>query len=119
MPNKIDELFSPERIRRNWQKTEKRAEKPVFVEAADQSPLKIVEEVHTVVKRRFFGDEAEALHLLLEELQALLSAAFPTAERSSTPEDQEENLSAIHEVLNRLEDLVDAFEMADRRRQCK
>jgi hypothetical protein len=119
MPNKIDELFSPERMRRNWQKVEKRAERPILVGKEGQSPLKIVEELQSLVKRRFFGDEAEALNLLLEELQTLLSAAFPTVERSSPPENPEENLPAIHEVLNRLEDLVDAFEIAGRRRQRK
>jgi hypothetical protein len=120
MPNKIDELFSPERLSRNWQKTEKRAAKPVFAEADDQSPLKIFEQLQTLVKRRFSGDDAEALNLLLEELQTLLVAAFPPVEKGSTPaENQEENLPAIHEVLNRLEDLVDAFELAGRRRQSK
>jgi len=106
MPNKIDELFAPERLRRNWQKTNKSADRPVIAETEGKSPLEIYEHLQILIKGRFSGDDALALNLLLEELHAHLING----------ENQAETVPAIHEVLNRIEDLVDAFEIAGRSR---
>jgi len=117
MPNKIDELFAPERLRRNWQKTNKSADRPVIAETEGKSPLEIYEHLQILIKGRFSGDDALALNLLLEELHALLIPMFPIVEKSQPPaENQAKTIPAIHEALNRIEDLVDAFEIAGRSR---
>jgi hypothetical protein len=117
MSNKIDGLFAPERLRRNWQKTKKRAGGPVSAETEGKSPLEIFVRLQVLIKERFSGDDAGALNLLLEELHALLIPMFPVVEKSQTPaENQAEMIPAIHEVLNRIEDLVEAFEIAGRSR---
>jgi len=69
-------------------------------------PWRIYEHLQILIKGRFSGDDALALNLLLEELHAHLING----------ENQAETVPAIHEVLNRIEDLVDAFEIAGRSR---
>jgi hypothetical protein len=117
MPNKIDDLFAPERLRRNWQKEKKRTGGPVSAETEGKSPLEIFARLQVLIKERFSGDDAVALNLLLEELHALLIPLFPTVEKSQIPaENQAEMTPFIHEVMNRIEDLVEAFEIAGRSR---
>ena len=117
MSNKIDDLFAPEHLRRNWQKAKKRAGGPVSAETEGKSPLEIFVRLQALIKERFSGDDAVALNLLLEELHILLIPLFPTLEKSQTPvENQAEMIPAIHEVMNRIEDLVEAFEIAGRSR---
>ena len=76
-------------------------------------PLDILHHLQGLIKGRFSGDDAAVLNLLLEELHALLINVFPAAEDNQIPADnQAEMIPAIHDVLNRIEDLVEAFEMA-------
>ncbi|SEM09481.1 hypothetical protein SAMN04489760_10424 [Syntrophus gentianae] len=120
MPKKIDDLFSPERLHRNWQKAGTREERPPVPDRGGQSALEIFDELQRLVQQQFSGDDALALNLLLDELHALLTPASPADGTDQAPaEDQEERIPAIHEVLNRLEDLVEAFEMAGRSRPRK
>lgn len=117
MPKKIDELFSPERLQSNWQKVGERREKPPAMDVREeQSVPEIFDQLQRLIRQRFFGDDALALNLLLDELHALLMPAFPAGETDQAPV---EGLTAIHELLNRIEDLVEAFEMAGRSRQQK
>lgn len=113
MPNKIDELFSPERLRRTWQKTQQPDDRPIIAEEEGQSPLEMFELLQRLITRRFSGDEAVVLNLLLEELHLHLCNVFPADRKMETPpENKKARIPAIHEVLNRIEDLVDAFEIA-------
>jgi hypothetical protein len=120
MPKKIDELFSPERLQSNWQKVGERREKPPAMDVREQSVPEIFDQLQRLIQQRFFGEDALALNLLLDELHALLMPAFPAGGTDQAPvEGQEERITAIHELLNRIEDLVEAFEMAGRSRQQK
>jgi hypothetical protein len=115
MPNKIDELFAPEQLRRNWQKTKKRAAMPVATEKESNSPPDIFALLQILIKGRFFGDDAVVLNLLLEELHTLLISVFPPIGDNQTPaENQAEIIAAIQDVLNRIEDIIEAFETAGR-----
>lgn len=117
MPNKIDELFAPERLRRNWQKTKKHADRPIIGETEGKSPLDIFEHLQILIRKHFSGNDVQALNPLLEELSALLLTVFPAEGQNQIPaENPEKSIAAIHEVLNRIEDLVDAFEIAGRGR---
>ena len=117
MPTKIDELFAPERLRKNWQRTQKPSKDSGRVKTEDQAPLEIFARLQSLVRNRFSGDNLVVLNLLLEELHALLVAAFPTGGEGETEEEnQAEPIPAIHEILNRIEDIVDAFEIAGRGR---
>jgi len=117
MPTKIDELFAPERLRKNWQRAQKTSKGPDRVKTEEQSPLEIFVRLQSLIRSRFSGDNLVVLNLLMDELHDFLIAAFPTSGEDKTPgEDQAEPLPAIHELLNRIEDIVDAFEIAGRNR---
>ncbi len=105
MANKIDDLFSPQRLRKRWKQIEESAKRAVDAkagEAEDQNALKLFERMQCLVKERFAGNDAAALNFFLEELRELLT--------------QNDMSPAIHEVLNRIEDLVEAFEIGGRSR---
>jgi len=117
MPTKIDELFAPERLRKNWKRTQKPTTGSDRVSKEGQSPFGIFSRLQSLIRSRFSGDNAVVLNLLLEELHALLIAAFPTEGEDEGPEEnQADPIPAIHEILNRIEDIVDAFEIAGRSR---
>lgn len=120
MANKIDDLFSPERLRSSWDQIKERGVELAGVDAAeleDQNALQVFEHLERVIHKRFQGEDAEALNLLLEELRELLVRGFPDPEKESpTQEEKNDNSPAIHEVLNRIEDLVEAFEIGGRSR---
>jgi hypothetical protein len=117
MPNKIDELFAPEHLRKNWQKTKKRDDGPAGAATESKSPLNIFALLQILVKGRFGGDDVAVLNLLLEDLQALLISVFPPVGGNQTPaENRAEMIPAIHDVLNRLEDIIEAFEIRGRSR---
>lgn len=123
MANKIDDLFSPERLRRNWRQIEENAKRAIDAkadetdEAEDQNVLKLFERMQCLVKERFAGNDAAALNLFLEELRELLTRMFLDAEKGANAQEEKNDMSpAIHEVLNRIEDLVEAFEIAGRSR---
>lgn len=118
MSNKIDDLFSPERLRRSWQKTKERKGGPVSAETDDKSPMEIYERLRNLIQARFSGDDVAALNFLLDDLQAMLIRMFPQAGESlNQAEPQADMIPAFYDVLNRIEDLVDAFEIAGHRRQ--
>jgi len=73
-----------------------------------------------LITERFSGDEAVVLNLILEELHLHLCTVFPAdGKMEPPPENKAARIPAIHEVLNRIEDLVDAFEIAGGRQKWK
>jgi len=123
LANKIDDLFSPERLRRNWRQIEESAKRAIDAkagetdEAEDQNALKLFEHMQCLVKERFAGNDAAALNLFLEELRELLTRMVSDTEKGANAQEEKNDMSpAIHEVLNRIEDLVEAFEIAGRSR---
>lgn len=115
MPKKIDELFSPERMRKSWQKTKERAGRPVRAEKEGESPLEIYEHLRDIIHGSFSGEDLVALNLLMDDLYSLLKQIYPQAEGGPIPADSATDiLPAVHESLNRIEDLVEAFEIAGR-----
>jgi hypothetical protein len=123
MPNKIDELFAPERLRNNWQKKEKTAEAPASDTKKSESPLSIFADLQEFIRESFSGEDAEVLMMLSEELHGLLAHIFQDSEDSANNSIQPEQardmakiIPAGHDILNRIEDIAEAFEMAGRMR---
>jgi len=108
MPNKSDELFSPERLSQRWQKAPKPAGRSATAKGEGPSPLELFEHLKTLVSGRFSGDEAVVVNRMLEELHLHLCRVFP---KGSKTEPRAEDIAALHEALNRLEDLLDAYEI--------
>jgi hypothetical protein len=117
MSKKIDDLFAPERLRKNWQQAKASTGRPADTETEGETPITICGRLRTLIEERFSGDHAMVLNLLLDELQTLLASMFPTAgERPEPAEDPAEMIPAAHEILYRIEDLVEVFGMAGRSR---
>jgi len=108
MPNKIDELFSPERMRQRWQRAPKPEGGSAAVKGEGPSALELFERLKTLVSGRFSGDEAVVVNRMLEELHLHLCRVFP---KDSKTEPRAEDIAALHETLNRIEDLLDAYEI--------
>jgi hypothetical protein len=118
MPKKIDELFSPERLRKSWQKTKEQAGEPIRAEKEGESPRDIHEHLRDLIHRKFSGEDLVALNLLMGDLFALLERMYPNTEGSPIPADSATDiLPAVHDILNRIEDLVEAYEIAGRGRK--
>jgi len=116
MPDKIDELFSPERLRKSWKKTKDQVAGPITGDKEGGSPFEIFERLRNLIQIKFSGDDASALNFLLDDLHAILTRMFPNVGESQNQAiSQADIVPAFHDVLNRIEDLVDAFEVARRR----
>jgi hypothetical protein len=117
MSTKIDELFAPARLRKNWQKIKERPEEQVENEKENKFPLDIFLHMQALTQESFSGDDVIVLNLLLDELHVLLIAVFPENGESPAPaEERAKIIPAIYEVLNRIEDIWEAFEAAGRNR---
>jgi hypothetical protein len=115
MPDNIDDIFSPERIRRHWQQPEETAAEPDKEETATAEPrgaMAVFHRLHGLINQRFPGEKAEPLNVMLEELQELLLKRFPQAVDEEVSQKEKEALNlAIQEMLNDFEDLVEAMEL--------
>jgi hypothetical protein len=115
MADSLDDIFSPERIRRHWQQPDEAAAKPDDEKTAVAKPqgvMGIFHRLHGLVNQRFPGEKGEPLNVMLEELQLLLLKRFPQTGDVEVSEEEKEALNtAIQELLNDVEDLVEALEL--------
>ena len=115
MTDSLDDIFSPERIRRHWQQADETAAAPDeerTVTGEPQSATEIFHRLHGLIKQRFSGKKVEPLTMMLEELQELLLKRFPQTGDAEVSEEEEAALNlAIQELLNNVEDLVEALEL--------
>jgi urate oxidase len=113
--NKLDDLFSPQRLRRHWQQGKKEAAHSETKEEPN-APM-LLERLKALITERFKEDEAASLTYLLEDLGGNLLRRFPGAgEDEATSEGKNQFDPAIHEAIDRIEDLVEAYELAGRGR---
>jgi len=115
MTDNLDDIFSPERIRRHWQQPDETAAQPDEEKTATGEPqgsMEIFHRLHGLINQRFSGKKAEPLTMMLGELQDLLLKRFPQTSDAELSEEEKAVLnSAIQELLNNIEDLVEALEL--------
>jgi len=115
MADSLDDIFSPERLRRHWQQPDETAaesDEEKTAVAAPQGAMGVLHRLHGLIKQRFPGKKAEPLNVMLEELQELLLKRFPQTGDAEVSEEEKAALnSAIQQLLNDVEDLVEAFEL--------
>lgn len=126
MKNRVDEIFSVERLRRVW----KGGEAPVPLSPSNvsqepqvqetfsaPSPVFLYARLREAIARRFPGGKASAaLEPLLQELGERMERRFPAAAAPAPPPDEKAALDAVMEdLLNRIEDLVEALEIGSGR----
>ena len=115
MTDSPDDIFSPERIRRHWQQLDETAAQPDEEKGAvvePQGAMEVFRRLHGLINQRFPGEKAEPLNVMLEELQELLLKRFPQTGDAEVSEEEKAALNlAIQELLNDVEDLVEALEL--------
>ncbi len=111
MKNKLDELFSIEKLRRNWELPETEDAEPAASDAEDEfppEPLGVFLHLTALINGRFSEETREPLTFLLDELENLLRQRFAESENAGDIDVESLNL-AIETLLNSIEDLTDAL----------
>ena len=120
MGNRIEDIFSPERLHRTWKREDTQTTPSSHLQqpARDKRPaMAALYQLNHTVQERFRKEEIPAVHLLLTELRELLEQRFPSAQ-PLPPEPEKETLNmSIHELLYQIEDLLDALTMVPVKRQ--
>lgn len=135
---RIEDLFSPERLRDSWSEEEESTagaeqdEHPA--RPADDHPVGLAQRLEEIVRARFPGDPEPAIQALVSRLRSLVERRFPQQEGREDPEDPEdpqedqetqdqedqEDQAAldqeIAELLGQIEDLAEAWTLGERRR---
>jgi len=115
MTNNLDDIFSPERLRRSWQQDEivaerkdERAPEPHETE----TPFAVFQRLRGRIEERFPGKQGEPLAVLLNEVEEKLLRRFPQKEDAEVSEEDKAALNKeIGILLNQIEDLAEALEL--------
>jgi len=115
MTNNLDDIFSPERLRRRWQQDEVPAEKQEQADVKPPEPedaMAVFRRLQSRIKERFPGEQGQPLALLMTELEELLLRRFPQTEEVDVTDDDRAALNQeIEMLLNDIEDLAEALEL--------
>ena len=117
--NRIDEIFSVKQLRKSWARAGDASEKqhvPEIILPDHQNVMSVFDRLSVMINRRFSSEQGEALNLMMEELKDLLLRRFPKTKDTDSVENDPAVLdAAIGEALNQIEDLVEAFELKNRK----
>jgi hypothetical protein len=115
MTNRVDDIFSPERLRDRWQRRQDGGAKRDDSKTAavgPQGPIPVFARLQSRIEQRFPGEPGEPLKLMMNELHELLLRRFsPTDDAEVSGDDKAALNLAIGELLNEIEDLVEALEL--------
>jgi hypothetical protein len=115
MTNSLDDIFSPERLRRRWQNREDAvAETDEIGTEPVGSPdvMTVFARLQGRIQERFPGEQGEPLQVLMSELEEKLLKRFPqTDDREVSEEDNSALNQEIETLLNDIEDLAEALEL--------
>ena len=70
-----------------------------------------LDRLRSLIVQRFPDEQSYALNIMLDELRGLLEKRFSQAEETKSEADNTATNLAIEEVLNQIEDLVEAMEL--------
>jgi hypothetical protein len=125
MKNRLDEVFSVEKLRHTWKEGAATDQETVSARAertgTGRRPLSLAAEAaykrfRETIERRFPRRCIETLEPMLVELEQLLVQRFPADLDAAPPQEELLKLTlAIDGLLNRLEDLLEAFELGSAR----
>lgn len=115
MANRVDNVFSVQRIRQSWlpQQTEvETASRPPQEDAGgpDAAIQSQFTQLCGLVRQRFTGDRLAVMNQLLADLDDLLRRRRDAgADRPEAAQDPAEIDAAVGALLNQMEDLAEAF----------
>ncbi len=111
----IDEIFSPTRLSQIWQpkgNKEVVSERRIEQTSTADKPLDFLKLLQKLIRERFSGDNLSTLNLLLGDVRIALESILES-DKDRKEIDQTDLFCNIEEVLTQIEDLVEAFEIAD------
>ena len=121
MKNRLDEVFSVEKLRRTWKETAPPAREPSFTQEEETGAIKgsygstaqaSYRRLRAAIERSFPPHCIGTLEPLLRELEQLLDQRFPVDPQAALVQEERAKMSlAIDGLLNRMEDLLEAFEV--------
>jgi len=125
MKNRLDEVFSLERLHRAWGKGATSAREPSSPgeegTQPPESPLFLAAQasyrrLRRSVERHLPVSSSEAFEPLFLDLEKLLIQRFPPDPQAAIPRDERTKTTlAVDGLLNQIEDLVEAFELGSPR----
>ncbi len=112
MRSRMNDIFSVEKLRQNWDMGEDADERKAVPESVPETsePVMEFERLQELVNRRFPGERGEVLNILLEELRELLEKRFPES-GDITGQDKDALNPVIEVILDQIEDLSEAFSL--------
>ncbi|MEN6375661.1 MAG: hypothetical protein ABFD75_12910 [Smithella sp.] len=112
MSKQIDELFSPERLRKNWEKARSKKPDDNPEQKNKNTPISAFDALAVSLQERFYGENLAVLNLLLDSLYPVWELLFAEDAAKNNPEmGAAEMISLAHELLNQIEDLSFAFSL--------
>ncbi len=112
MSKQIDELFSPERLRKNWEKAQSKESDENTVLKNKNTPTAAFDDLAVSLQERFYGENLAVLNLLLDSLHPVWESLFAEDAGKNNPKiDAAEMILTAHELLNQIEDLSFAFNL--------
>jgi hypothetical protein len=110
--DKIDILFSPERLRGKWSAPNPGVKQKTNRVSAEY--LDVYTSVQKTIDSRFSGERCALLNGVMDQLKPLLDLRFPPPDKQHPSAEQIQTLNqSIDQGLALIEDLVEAFEIQD------
>ena len=120
--NRIDDIFSPEKMRKSWKSTPVAGEIDSETASLPSTKSKKVhdefERLEKLANQRFHGEHMEALNIMMFQLKDLLTVKFPDSNAGDagdnvSRQDNETLDPAIEELLDQIEEFIDALGAGD------
>lgn len=114
MPKQIDEIFTPERLRKSWEKPGSKKFDDTSEQINKNIQMSAFDALRISLQEHFYGENLAVLNLLLDNLKPVWESLFAGHAGENKPvADAETMISAAHELLNQIEDLSFAFNIAN------
>ncbi|MEN6330955.1 MAG: hypothetical protein ABFD57_03085 [Smithella sp.] len=112
MSKQIDELFSPERLRKNWKQAQSKKPDENPEQKNKNAPMSAFDALAASLQEHFYKENLTVLNLLMDSLYPVWESLFVDNAGENDPEmDAAEMISMAHELLNQIEDLSFAFSL--------
>lgn len=112
MTKQIDELFSPERLRKNWEQVQSKEPDAKPEQKNENTPMSAFDALTASLQESFHQDNLAVLNMLMDSLYPIWKDLFAgNAGENDAETDAAASILTAHELLNRIEDLAFAFSL--------